>query len=137
MYRISFSNVCRESDMKIIWTKTDPKAFSQNLPLSKVRSIMCSSRGRVSIILYFATYKSQRMEEVNIFVTKEFEVLHFIYIQIGFEKHLTFENIYFHARFGAALIRKKYFLPKNMCVWGLLFGQRYDFLNTSCIKSVM
>ena len=31
------------------------------------------------------------------------------------------KNIYFHARFGAALIRKTYFLPtKNVCV-GVIF----------------
>ena len=35
--------------------------------------------------------------------------------------------IYFYARFAAALIRNTYFLPKNMCVWGLFFGQKYDF----------
>ena len=47
------------------------------------------------------------------------------------------DNIYFHARFGAAIIRKTYFLPKNTCVCGMFFVQKYDFLNTSCIKSVM
>jgi hypothetical protein len=121
VYRISFSNVCRESDMKIIWTKTDPKAFSQNLPLSKVRSIMCSSRGRVSIILYFATYKSQRMEEVNIFVTKEFEVLHFIYIQIGFEKTPYLRKYLFSCQIWCGIYKKNIFLAKKHVCVGVIF----------------
>ena len=33
--------------------------------------------------------------------------------------------------------KKNIFLAKKTCVWGVFFGQKYDFLKTCCIKSVM